>query len=953
VLLYGEGGVGKTCLVRALVKTGAAQPDTIWVGPIDIDDSEYWLLSNLERYISEALDPGNAGRYFSPYLDHLALLYRYTRPRIGHETVISHLGQIKRVFIECYQRFVEDSGKTVVIIFDTVEAIRGMDLLVTLTQLMKALPATLFILSGRPQDPPPLTHPDPLREQMEEPYQGIPTTVVGLNDFTRESALEYLARSGVADGLTDDEKGVLAGLTRGHPLWLAFTVSYLGDRGMPDEASVTLGYVERELPYEGNMTREGRNLREEFNRRLMAQYRDTDFWHEAIKRLAVARQSVSRSIWREFMKDRSLPDDVTSLDDAWSKLRDTPWIRTRARQQYVTLHDVVAEELARRIVPLHDQDGQWRRGLWDRAATIYNERIGTRERELDGMMADLDLRQDELDNRLSSSDERPISGEDERAFITSVGYLDVQRRELSHFKAVYFYYRTLSNFSDGCRLFLDFLAQAKEDNDIFFQDLLIFEMQRFLPGGAEYISGDVVGERITEFREWLGSAGYQAHVEIGLSMADYLIRSERCQAALDLLHVVPFAGASHQVRFRLSILRGNAYMRIPGSVTQGKEHFDRALADANGLETPDRLNFIAKAYKELGFYYRNEGTWGEADVAYMKARDAISQLLAAGGSEDDREEMASIQTNWAYVKGLRGSYREGVNLVESAINVRRRLKRRREEGISWSVCGEVYRYERRFHMAWKAYAEAELVFQELRSWPWLGLIYQEQAICLFQAADDGIQLLPERDAVTEAKRLVKLAVDLCRDLSVRGYPSALNRAGRIFGRDDPGAGLDYLDESISWARRLSDGWFWFASLIEYVELCYQVWTEGGGDPYIDQIERRSGEIRRAMADYAFPDLMGRWDLLRGHLATHEWLATKQNDLLGTALRCYKYGFDQIAERHVGSSGAASIAGEFKKFGVLLERLPASVQELWRSELRQAWSEAAGATLLLARLEELY
>ena len=40
--------------------------------------------------------------------------------------------------------------------------------------------------------------------------------------------------------------------------------------------------------------------------------------------------------------------------------------------------------------------------------------------------------------------------------------------------------------------------------------------------------------------------------------------------------------------------------------------------------------------------------------------------------------MASIQTNWAYVKGLAGSYRDGINLVESAINVRRRLKNRQE-----------------------------------------------------------------------------------------------------------------------------------------------------------------------------------------------------------------------------------------------------------------------------------
>ena len=50
--------------------------------------------------------------------------------------------------MDCYAQFVQGTGKTVVIGFDTVEAIRGTYLLVTLTQWMKALPSTLFILSG-------------------------------------------------------------------------------------------------------------------------------------------------------------------------------------------------------------------------------------------------------------------------------------------------------------------------------------------------------------------------------------------------------------------------------------------------------------------------------------------------------------------------------------------------------------------------------------------------------------------------------------------------------------------------------------------------------------------------------------------------------------------------------------------------------------------------------------
>jgi energy-coupling factor transporter ATP-binding protein EcfA2 len=367
LLVYGPGGIGKTSLVRSLAEISREEPGIAWLEPIDVDDPEYWLLATLERKVTSQLDP--EGEYFGPYLRYLSQLPVYTRPRIGRERVISHLGRIKRVFVQCYKHYITETGTTVVITFDTVEAVRGIYLLYTLTQWIKSLPGTLFILSGRPT-----AHPgdrsDPIRNELEDRYQNIPVTALTLGPFSHKAALTYLRGSAIGGALAPSEVEKLVLLTRGHPLWLAFAVSHIRDWGLPAEASADLDDIRRAMPYEAQLDREGQQVQEAFKRRLMAPYREVDFWHEAIKRLAVVRQGMSQPVWERLMSDRPLPAEAPTSEDAWLMLRKTPWVRTRANGRYVTLHDAVAEELAQRIIPLHDSDHSWRREQWARAAVI-------------------------------------------------------------------------------------------------------------------------------------------------------------------------------------------------------------------------------------------------------------------------------------------------------------------------------------------------------------------------------------------------------------------------------------------------------------------------------------------------------------------------------------------------------------------------------------------------------
>lgn len=925
LLIYGPGGAGKTVLVQQMVQqAGAAGGDVVWVRPIDVDDSEYWLLSNLETAVARAVDPER--RHFGPYFDYLARLSRFDGERVSYETVLTQLGRLDRTFAVSYRAFVQATGRTVVISLDTIEAIRSMYLLLTLTQWMKQLPGTLFILSGRPSSP--REHQDPIREELSDPHHPLEFSEIHLSGFDADEAKLFLQRSELEGTLSEKERDHLIALTAGQPLWLALAVEYLQVNDLPPEMTTALD--EQDRP------------QEQFRRRLLALYRSTDFWPEAIKRLAVVRHSVNQQVWQRLMSDRELPPDVLDWSEAWARLLQRPWVRPRANRRYVTLHDALAEELAQRLIPLHDQDEAWQRGLWRRAKDIYAELTASEDERLPAERRRLTAALESL----KEADQRMVD---------EVAHLDAQKRELDQLQTAQLHYAILDDFGSGTEQFLRLYDQASNRRDPLFMELICHEVGRFVPRGEMgQPLEDVMGGLLRRFQQWLHEDAPERHIEIAVRLARFLIGNEQAGPALELLDNLPSESTvGPQLRYWLANERGNACMRIPGRIDAALDHFRAALAQAREFPEPDSVLGQADAHKELGFYYRNLGRWPEADEAYQTARDMLSKVMGPGSPEKYREEMASIQTNWAYLKALRGDYPEARNLVDSAIAIRRRIDERHGVGVSLSVSGEVYRYDGKFRRAWKEYLDAETIFHEQKSWPWLGLLYQEMAICLHHATREGVDLENEQPAL--ARRLIRQSLDICRESAIRSYPSALNRAGRIHAVTDTDLGLKNLAEAIDEARQIGDGWFLSANLMEYLELNYRAWTATSRPDYRAAITARIPEVTEAIETYRFPDLSARWELLQGHLLVHDALNARQEDLLDDAVRHYSLGFRTLAEERVGSHGAVAIAREFITFRELFDKIPQAVQHRWYQRLLADWSakESRRSTSLLARLEELY
>ena len=494
---------------------------------------------------------------------------------------------------------------------------------------MKALPkATLFILSGRPPASSDPGASDQIRNELENPYQGIPVVPVEVGGFSLFAAGSYIENSQVSDDLIGEEKAKLILLTRGQPLWLAFMIDYLQVKGIPEEAEqYSLDYIEQHIPYGRQMSPAGGRLHQAFLRRLVTPYRESDFWHEAIKRLAVVRQPIARPVWEKLMDDLPIPDESADPDVAWRRLLAMPWVRPRGNRRYVTLHDAVAEAFAQRLFPLHDQDQRWRRRIWQRALEIYSGLATQSESELGPQLAD-------LDDRLSRLGATPVqngtasSSRDSEIIEQSVT-LDARKRNLDQLKAASLYYLFLTDFERGCQKLLSYFEQAEREHDVFIQDLLALYLQRFLPGGTS--SGafnDVIKTKLDEFRHWLTYERPDYYIAVGVMVARYLIEIAQPEAALELLDQLPENIAGSGGRHRMHILRGNACMRIPRRVKEGLRHFELALDEAEALESAERFKLIAEAHKERGFYYRNIGLWQEADLSYKHARNAISATLS-------------------------------------------------------------------------------------------------------------------------------------------------------------------------------------------------------------------------------------------------------------------------------------------------------------------------------------
>lgn len=915
ILLYGHGGVGKTYFLRDLPLALPANR-FVWLGPYDVDDAEFWLLSNLESKVAAALDPEN--RFFRDYFDYQSRIPAIEAQKVGPETLLSYSRQGERIFFECYARFIDESGKVPVLSFDTFEAIRGLDLMPRLVGWMKRLQGTVFLLASRP----PIAA-DTGKDAVLAVFSAKPAVayeVIHLERFTLEESWTYLQRSSVVTELQPEQARAAIELADGYPLWLAMIVNYLALLGVPSELAA---WQDAKGPARDE-------LKDDFLRRLIVPYRGSDFWSLAVKRLGVVRRRVNRQVWTALMSDRELPADVGSWEEAWIRLMELPWIRTRANQRYITLHDAVAEALANRVIPLEDGDRKWRRGQWTRAAHTYDRLVKERASSPKEARADF---------------ERALQGmrAAPEALVAEVVQQTVKIMDYYLLLSTAFYYRMLSDRQAGLEMFLSLFDECYVSYGYRLIELLWVELQHFLSQDGAYDPlDDIVKPEIADFQRWYG-AHPEEQYQTELRIAKYLLYRGRPADALGWLDRLYEGWKSHDARaFEVLRMRGDARFRTPGNARLAGEDYAEArqLAESPtaSAEVREQLN---QALLEQAYYFRNLGQWRDATRYYELALEATPMI--------SREASARIQAQYAYVMALRGR-EEAQEKVNTALKIGRKIDDPQLIGMALSIKGEIWRYWRLFHESYMANREAEEIFLVLDRNPWLGVVRQQLAICLYQAARaelrlEGYDSLESMHA--DARRTIEHAIRTCRDYHMRALPMALNRGGSIFWDVEPIRALGYLAEGIVVAEEVSDTWMKVANLVELATLSFLLWQETGDRTHRETISERHKEISKAFAaleEGAFLELRGRWQVIQGHMLLADGLEATGEDggrkSYDDALAHYIGGYLDIARGYASGRTYGVLQTMAKPMLVLMHQLNQNEVDLWLARLDRAWKSLA-------------
>ncbi len=933
LLIEGPGGMGKSMLIRQAVDVlKLNHPGTHVIGPLDMDDTNYHIPTNVGLEIAHSLGE----EHFTRYIEANRKYRGRELQKVDRSSIHIHQALSDRYFVDDFSRLARQ--QRIVIFADTIETIRGTHVWSYFTRMISSLPNTVFVLAGRRSSPfglekPPFSSEKRKFEKMPIIGEGG-VQLIQLKGWPKQEAQEFITKTNGGSTLSAIDREKLLYLSRCQPLHLTLALEHLHPLSVLSTSIDTLvketplykSEADKTLPQDesvspnvdfGDLSNEGKSLVTQFNRELLLHLADTSPLARTMRRIAHLRRRISKEMYTQIIAFTPAIKDAPS----WEDIGKQPWVRHRTGG-FITWHDIVGELLRQHIWPLRDHLGKKRQRLSRQAINLYDDLI----RELQNEIAQLNAKYDARLDKINQQENVGLILEDDfPELIKTSNQLIELRRRLWPIEAERLYYELDADVQLGYRIFIEMYNDANQQGQLIASELLLSEIENYL----------------TAFE--LGS---DAYYEIVRRQIDTAISDNCLAVAAETAEHLPILYSDHKRQCELLIKQGNIFLRMPGRELDGLRAFEqtRVLTEIS----TDLSTLVGEALSEIGFAYRQLGRWGKAAEMYRQALQATPL--------SNRSLRAEISIQLAYAQTLVGEYDAANKFIESTLIYLRHHGKRVLFGAGLSVQGEVYRYQKKYAQAHAAYDEAIALFSGLENQGWLGVIQQEKAICLIQEEN------PARN-LTQARYYIEQALYLCREKNTRAYPSALNRSGRICKEEGDYTGaFKAFREGVEVAQAAQNVWFLMANVIEYAELAVQLWHDTDIPEHRKKILEYEELVERyaQVQEYEFADLFGRWHLVKGHTAWYEGKKAKKSGHLDEAksqwqiaLEEYASGFSMIAQGYYGSHGIGALPREGDRLRIHMMALPVDEGKRWCEYFHKNWSSLDDPAILSGIVEEIY
>lgn len=677
ILIEGPGGIGKTMLLtecarqlRARIKKERLPLKC--VGPLDMDDTEYRVVENLQEKIRDAVEIPQKEPVSYPEIRSAAGEAPEERIQAFRSSQRSTLN-----FNEAYSRVTEKFR--VVIFIDTLETVRDTFTWNSLLILLKKLPNTLFVLAGR----------EPLLEQ-ESKFDNMPfippggVTTFHLLGWPKAEAREFVQQQ--TDFLLPDwQIENLLHLSRCRPLHLTLAIQFLS-WGKIDLLELEINYIQNRLPLYSkkeddnrqpdvllkDLKAVGKALFFDFERKILSQYSGPDSLAETIRRMAHVRRRLNREMYEDLIRIEPTIEEPPS----WKELLNQPWVRRRAGE-FVTLHNIVSEMINKHIWGLRDPRGTYRRSLSEQAVSI----IGRQIKKLKNQLSELE-KEDQKNTPLFWK------------ITHTIRILESEQ----------LFYQLDADLEKGYQQFIQRFDNPPLKNRASVQEMLLAEIDEY------------TGKFPVE------DPHYYAIKLRAIQAAMEKDDSETVQKTIRQLkkyHTAP------EQQYQLIRQLGNLNLRSLGRPGQALRNFKKTY---RMTQTYDSLKDNAgESLMEIGWASRHLGRWADSAKSYEKALMQTDPTVST-----KRRLIAQIENNLAYVKALIGEYKIAEMLIENSLKYRRQQNNPEMAGIALSTRGEIFRYQKKFSPANDSYCEALEIFKETQNFSWLGQVHQQLAISLAQ-----------------------------------------------------------------------------------------------------------------------------------------------------------------------------------------------------------------------------